>query len=178
LDYARRVTEANLQILEELHVTFQISQCHRVLGDLDSDSDNYESAREYYESALKIARSISFRAALIEALLARGRFLAKTAVGVGSSDPMTNNPVTGRGDPAPAVNDAFNDLNEALTYAVESGYRILEADVRVALAWAYMANGEKEKAKASAERALGMSNEMGYHWGKVDEEEVRNAIGG
>jgi hypothetical protein len=73
------------------------------------------------------------------------------------------------------VNDAFTDLNEALNYAVEGGYRIYEADIRVALAWAYLANGEKEKAKQSAQRALQMSQEMGYHWGKVDAEEMMNA---
>jgi len=59
-----------------------------------------------------------------------------------------------------------------LNYTVEGGYRIYEADIRVALAWAYLANGEKDKAKGSAQRALQMSQEMGYHWGKVDAEEV------
>ena len=59
--------------------------------------------------------------------------------------------------------------------------------MRVALAWAYLADltpgpsperrGEiLVKAKQSAERALQMSNEMGYHWGKVDAEEVLKAI--
>ena len=76
------------------------------------------------------------------------------------------------------ANDAFNDLNEALGYSVEGGYRIYEADVRVALGWAYLANGENEKAKQSAKRALQMSQEMGYHWGKVDAEEVLKAISG
>jgi type VI protein secretion system component VasK len=37
---------------------------------------------------------------------------------------------------------------------------------------------EKQRAKAEAERALQMSNEMGYHWGKVDAEEVLGAISG
>jgi hypothetical protein len=48
--------------------------------------------------------------------------------------------------------------------------------VRVALAWAYLANYEEDKAKQSAERALQMSNEMGYHWGKVDAAEVLSVI--
>jgi len=92
------------------------------------------------------------------------------AVGAGSLRPNDTHP--GSGDPTPTINDAFTDLNEALNYAVEGGYRIYEADIRVALAWAYLANGEKEKAKQSAQRALQMSQEMGYHWGKVDGEEV------
>ncbi len=74
------------------------------------------------------------------------------------------------------VDAGFIDLNEVLDYCLESSYRIYEVDVRVALAWAYLANDEKEKAKQSAERALQMSNEMGYHWGKVDAEEVLERI--
>ncbi len=162
LDYARRVTEANLQICEQQHWLDDTSRSHRVLGDLDFDSGNHESAHVHYESALKIARSISYRSALIEALLARGRFYAKVAAQ--TSEVSKTSEVS--------VEQAFTDLNEALNYAVESGYRIYEADIRVALAWAYLANGEKGKAKESAQRALQMSQEMGYHWGKVDAEEV------
>ena len=152
---AQRVTEENLRYCNQFHWEFLVSQCHRVLGDLDSDAGDHESARAHYESALKIARSISNRDVLIEALLARGMWQAKY---------MKD------------ANAAFSDLNEALGYCVESGYRIYEADVRVALAWAYLANGEKQKAKESAERALQMSNEMGYHWGKVDAKEVLERI--
>ena len=158
------------------HIPFSISQAHRVLGYLDFDSNNHESARAHYESVLKIARSISERRCLVEALLARGRFYAKVAVGAGSSRSASSSRL-GSGDPTPTINDAFTDLNEALNYAVEGGYRIYEADIRVALAWAYLANGEKEKAKQSAQRALQMSQEMGYHWGKVDAEEMMNYEG-
>ena len=112
LDYANRVTEANLQICESEHWANQISWCHRVLGDLDSDVGNPESARAHYESALKIAGGISMLFVLIEALLGRGRWTAKH---------MKD------------ANVAFNDLNEALGYCVESGYRIYEADVPLRL---------------------------------------------
>ena len=169
-DYAKESLNANLRFSETSHWIAYQSGCHRVLGDLDSVTSNPESARAHYESALKIARSISARDVLIEALLARGRFFAKVAVGAGS--PRPNDARLGSGDPTPTINDAFTDLTEALNYAVEGGYRIHEADIRVALAWAYLANGEKEKAKESAQRALQMSQEMGYHWGKVDAEEV------
>jgi tetratricopeptide (TPR) repeat protein len=178
------VTEANLQICDQNHFINSISKCHHVLGDLDFDLGNYESARTHYESALKIARSISNRQVLIEALLACGMFYAKTAVG--ATHPARTHTVSGNtsmqdkttdsidGSPLP-LTDAFTDLNEALNYAVEGGYRIYEADIRVALAWAYLASGEKVKAKQSAQRVLQMSQEMGYHWGKVDGEEVMNA---
>ncbi|MEP7133506.1 MAG: trypsin-like peptidase domain-containing protein [Chloroflexota bacterium] len=176
-DEAYRVGKENLDYCTKTHQSFLITQCHRILGDLDFDSGNHESARAHYESALKIARGISKRDVLIEALLARGRFLAKT------SEFSKNSEVS----PAGTVSQAFSDLNEALGYCVESGYRIYEADVRVAFAWAYLAdltpNPSPErrweiltKAKQSAERALQMSNEMGYHWGKVDAKEVLERI--
>jgi tetratricopeptide (TPR) repeat protein len=175
LDYARRVTEANLQMCERNHWSDDTSKCHRVLGDLDFDTGNSESARAHYESALKIARSISRRDVLIEALLARGRFFAK----VGATRPAQTK--TSDGIDGSPVQDAFTDLNEALNYAVEGGYRIYEADIRVALAWAWLGVRSQEsgiRAKAEATRALQMSNEMGYHWGKVDAEEVLKAISG
>jgi tetratricopeptide (TPR) repeat protein len=163
-DYARRVTQANLDVwIKDSKWAKDESYCYRVLGDLDSESGNHASAHTYYESALKIARSISNRSTLIESLLARGRWHAKYA------DTLTKIQNLHKDD---LVAQAFNVLNEALGYCVESGYRIYEADVRIALGWAYLANGEKEKAKQSAERALQMSNEMGYYWGKVDAEEV------
>ncbi len=73
-DYARRVTEANLEICERNRWTFMVSMCHRVLGDLDGDQDQHESAGAHYDQALKMARGITLRDVLIEALLARGRW--------------------------------------------------------------------------------------------------------
>ena len=154
-DYARVITNSNIEYSKKNHWSFLVGWCHCVLGDLDSHSRNHISARVHYESALRIARGISHRKVLIEALLARGRCGAKHMKDITA---------------------AFSDLNEALGYCVEGEYRIYEADVRTALGWAYLANGEKEKAKQSAERALQMSNEMGYHWGMVDAEEVLDVI--
>jgi tetratricopeptide (TPR) repeat protein len=156
-DYARRVTESNLQICERNHFAYSPGMCHRVLGDLDADAGNQASARVHYDTALKRARNESHRPALIEALLARGRFLAKTG----------------------AANEAFNDLNEALNYAVEGGYRIYEADIRVALGWAWLGVRDQVsgvRAQAEAERALQMSQELGYYWGRIDAEEVLKEI--
>jgi tetratricopeptide (TPR) repeat protein len=130
------------------------SQCHRVLGDLDADAGQHERAREHYDEALKIARGITKRSVLIEALLARGRWAAR------------------RGD----VAVARIDLDEALDYAIAGGYRICEADIRVGLAWAHRAAGDAEAAHAEAARARQMSVEMGYHWGQVDANEVLAAI--
>jgi hypothetical protein len=71
---------------------------------------------------------------------------------------------------------AFSDLNEALGYAVDGGYRRYEADIRIALAWAHLAAGDRQTARAEAERAQRMSADMGYHWGQVDVAEVLAAV--
>ncbi len=152
--YARRVTNANLEISERNHIAFTISECHHVLGDLDFDAGQFEDACAHYDTALKIARSISDRAVLIKALLARGRFNAK------------------RGDAAAAQ----SDLSEALDYATTGGYRIYEADIRIALAWMHRAKGDMVAARAEASRAKQMSEEMGYYWGKVDADEVLSKL--
>ncbi len=47
-----------------------------------------------------------------------------------------------------------------------------EADIRIALAWAYKATNNHSSARAEADRAHRMSEDTGYHWGKVDAEEV------
>jgi len=167
-DYARCLTEANLEICERNRWAYQISWCHRVLGDLDADALRQasstdsgrtgliESARGHYDEALKIARSISYRPALIEALLARGRWFTRFAH---------------------ETQAAFSDLHEALDYALNGGYRIYETDIRIALAWAHLAalrlrESSLDSARAEAQRALQMSTEMGYYWGKIDAQEV------
>jgi len=149
--YARQVTVANLAICEHGRFLGDLSRCHSVLGDLDADSGQHESARKHYDEALKIARGISHRPALIKGLLARGRWSARLL------------------KDAPA---ALSDLNEALEYAVQGGYRIYEVDIRIGLALSHLADKDKQTARTEVERAGRMSEEMGYYWGKVDAEEV------
>jgi tetratricopeptide (TPR) repeat protein len=119
-NYSRRVTEFNLQYCKRNHWSFIVSMCHRVLGDFDADSGNHESAREHYDEAFKIAHGISHRQVLIEALLARGRWRAKYHEDLTGLENLSG------------LDQAFNDLNEALGYAVNGEYRIYEADIRVA----------------------------------------------
>jgi len=160
--YARRVTEANLEgWVRDYKWPKDESQCHRVLGDLDADAGQHDSARGHYDEALKIARSITHRHSLIKALLARGRWAARHGDLTGFQN------LSGL---------AFSDLNEALGYAVDGGYRIYEADIRVALAWAHLAAGEPDRSRQEAERAQRMSADMGYHWGQVDAAEVLAAL--
>ena len=114
------------------------------------------------DQALKIARGITTRPALIEALLARGRWASTRA----------HQDLTGFGNLSGLLDQAFADLDEALGYALEGGYRVYEADLRVALAWAGLAAGDPARARAEAERAHQMSADMGYHWGQLDAAEV------
>lgn len=147
--YARRITEANRRISEQNRWPDKMSMCDRLLGDLDADA-HLPTAQAHYDEALSIAQSISFRPVLIEALLARGRWWAKQGNAAASAE----------------------DLDKALDYAQEGGYRLYEADIHVALAWMYRASGDVEASRREAMRGQRMSQEMGYHWGQVDAAEV------
>jgi len=155
IDCARNVAEANLRICERNHWLNLISSCHRVLGDICANAGQQDDTAAHYRMALDIARSISDKPVLIEALLARGRWEARYL-----RDPDA----------------AFSDLNEALEYVQAGGYRIYEADIRVALAWAHLAASNQKSAREEAEYARRMSDEMSYHWGKIDADEVLSAL--
>jgi len=144
--YSSRVAEENLKICERNRLANDLSRCLRVLGDLDADVGNDASARVRYNDAVRIARGISQRDVLIDALLSRGRFEA---------------PLADHGF-------GFSDLNEALDYALADGYRIYEADARISLARAHLSSGDPASARSEAELALSMSEDMSYHWGKLD----------
>jgi tetratricopeptide (TPR) repeat protein len=145
--YARVVTEANLDICQRNRWVKSVSQCHRVLGDLSADSGQNDVALKHYETALDMAVEISFRPALIEIRLARGRWWARH---------MEN------------FSAARRDLESALEYAIQGGYRVYEADIRVALAWADLTAREKGFVPAEVSRVRQISLEIGYHWGQID----------
>ncbi len=142
----RQVTEENLRIAESFKWTRNISQCHRVLADLDGEMGAAEAARKHYDVAIAVARAISRQDVLLEALLARGRWFAK------------------RGE----VSAARVDLNEALDFAAKCGYRIYEIDVHIARAWADHAEGRTAEARFRVEEARESSAGLGYYWGGID----------
>ncbi len=171
ISYARQVTEANLEVCERNGWLYSLSECRCDMGDLEADLGQHDYAQNHYDEAVKIARGTPQRNILIWALLARGRWSAR------------------RGK----VASARGDLEEALSYVLDGGHRLYEADIRVGLAWAHLAAansprpvgermGEREaelaSARREAERARAMSVEMGYHWGVVDADEVLSAIVG
>lgn len=149
--YAWKITNENLEISLSNHWSDSICRCHRVLGNLTAKLGQYEVAREHFDKSLQIARSISHRPVLIRALSARGMWRARYAKN---------------------AREAYSDLEEAQNYAISSGYRIYETDIHIGIAWAHIAAGDKEKAKAEAKHALQISKKIGYYWGKVDAEEV------
>lgn len=155
LPYARHITEYNLSIMNIANYFADMSRCHRVLGDIDADLGEHNSACDHYKEALTIARKISRKDTLIEVLSSRGRWSAQ------------------RGN----VEAAFDHLEEALDYSTAGGYRIYETDIRVGLAWAHLASGNKDVAREEAIYAKRMSQEMDYYWGIVDADEILAKIG-
>lgn len=153
-DVARRLTETNLQECKKQGWITSLSRGYRILGDLEADAGNHVAAAEHYEQSLTIAGQIDAVDIKIEALLARGCWFAKH-----KKD----------------AERAFADLDVALSLALQGGYRLYEADIRVALAWAYKAQGDEDKARSEAYIARGMSEDMGYYWGQVDAKEVLEA---
>lgn len=151
---AREVAEQNVQFAEQQALKRFLSRFHSLLASLDLAENQLDSAEQHLEVALRNARAISYRPALMDALLGRGNW----AVRAGRQE------------------TAENDLNEALTYAVSGGYRIYEADARVALAFMLLASGQTAPAAVEAERAGQMSLEMNYHWGQVDSARILEAV--
>jgi tetratricopeptide (TPR) repeat protein len=154
LDYGRRVTLKNLEISRRNRWVSDVSECHRILGDLDAAERRHDGARENYEQAVHMARGIADRSVLIKALLARGRWAARLG----------------------QVEAARSDLLEALTYSVESGYGVCEVETRIGLGWAHVKSDDHASARAEAQRAQNLSLRMSYRWGQVDAAEVLAAI--
>lgn len=155
LDYARTITNTNLKICTDTDWLTSVSQCHRVLGDLDTDAGEYKSARAQYKQALTIARSVDVRDVLIEALIAYGHWQALHGGEVEA----------GRGL-----------LAEALDYCTKSSYLLFEADTRVALAQIALQEGDTVTASEEASRAMAIGYRTGYHWAKVDAQAVLDQL--
>jgi tetratricopeptide (TPR) repeat protein len=137
---ARQMTQANLELCEQNGWANSLSQCHRLLGDLDAENEQHEQAREHHDAAVTIARRIAHRPTLTEALLARGHTTAH------------------RGD----ADAASSDLIEALDYARESHYLLYEADIRLALALLHRSSGNTTAAQAEEQHARRIRAATGY----------------
>jgi len=155
--YSRKIIKSNLKLSEEHQWLASISRSYRILAELEAQDGTGESARMYFNTALRLAQNLSRKDILIEALIAKGRWEARRTWDVSAG---------------------FSDLNEALGYAIAGGYRLYEADIRVGLSWAHLVAGNKEAAKKEGSYAKQMCEDMGYYWGKKDADEVHSEING
>ena len=154
LSQAEAVAEENLQICQAKGWLNLVGKANRTLGDINLNYGRRSNARQYYDTAVKMARSTPRFDALIEALLSRGQLAAR------------------HGD----LKTARNDLYEALRCTTVNGYRLFEVDVRVGLAWLHDAEGNIDTAREETTQAQQMSREMGYHWGAIAAAEILEKI--
>jgi len=156
LSYARDVARTNEDFCRRGQLTPFLGLCLRALGDLDAAAGRHEDAVTHYAEAVALARTTSRRDFLIDVLLARGRWLAR------------------QGD----AEAAHADLEESYHPVIWGGFRLYEADLYVGQALVHAHRGDPAAAHRTAERALYLSGELGYHWGKVDAEEVLSSLDG
>lgn len=149
---ARKVTIANLKLSRKENQPDDIANCHRVLGDISTKSKikRVGLARRHYNIAIRMARGISARGTLIEALLSRGKLALQKS----------------------ELDLARQDLEEALSYALSGTYVIDEVEIRLALAETHIAEGENVAAIAHIQRAAFLSTESGYYWGNIKSDKV------
>jgi len=148
LQAAQSVAE---QCIREAGKSENISRSHRAAGEVYEALEDWDRALEHFNQAIDLARNITHWPASITALSARGRFLVRRHCDLEA----------GR-----------NDLEEALEYSQNGGYRVYEADTRVGLARLHLAEGKPKDARGEAAQAKMMSKEMKYFWGEKDAEEV------
>lgn len=129
------------------------SRLYRIFGDLYASESSNKEAENNYSLAIQTARNITRRDILIEALLARGRWLAKQE----------------------KIEEAYSDLEEAYKYASESGYQVYRVDIILGLSWVLLAEGNVSKAKERAETAKKMSIKMNYYWGQLEANKVSSS---
>lgn len=166
--YARRITETNLTYCQDSLWVSLVSQCHRLLGYLDADGGDHSRARDHFDEALRLARSIQKRDVLIEALLARGYWRAYWALQLEKLQDF--------GNLSMLMATAHDDLDEALGYAISGNYLLYECDIRIGLAWVYHHNGNHSIAQQYARRAATLAHEMDYHWGQLDAAKIATLL--
>jgi tetratricopeptide (TPR) repeat protein len=136
-----------------------ISQCYRILGDIESwygheakgRSDEkyksfYEIARKNYRYALEVARKTSHHAVIIEALLGIGQWYIKQHEYDQAKE---------------FLEEAYDNLDEI------RNYKFYKVDVYLAIARLFLP-GENEKACSYAKRALTISKEINYAVGQSE----------
>jgi len=127
---------------------------YRILGEIDAFIDNDESARKYFDLALRRAREISQKDVHIETLTSRGIWHAKKGHQV----------------------EARRDIGDLFEYTKDAGYRIYEVNRQIGQAWCYISSSENDFALKHAIIAKNMSEQMNYYWGLLWADEIINAL--
>lgn len=150
LDEAQAITETNLAICEENAWLDHVSQCHRVLSNVFLIKNKDEGGYRHIIDSLKTAHLNSRKDTLISALSTRGRWYVHLQ----------------------RYDEAFQDLNEALSLAQASDYLILEISIRIALSLAHTASKDFKLAEQELKFSKHLSNKVGYFWGVRDAKEA------
>jgi hypothetical protein len=150
------MTRANLTVAEDLGRRDSVSTCQRMLGllALTAEGKGGASARAHFNAAVEVAREISERTVLLIALTVRGRWEARWG----------------------NVADARADLEEAAQYAKAGQYRLLDVDLRVALAWLHARLGDGAAARLEIQYATKLSKQIDYAWGYEDATVVARSL--
>lgn len=138
---AREIAEKSLERSESNNWTEEISMFHRILGDLELNSKNFEKAFSHYTKALRIARCVQRKDILIEILISKGRYAIVQE----------------------EFEDSLSYLSEALKHSIEGQYKIYQCDIHVVMSLAYLSLGKEEKSKYEAAIAQKMCSKIGYH---------------
>ncbi|MFE0173232.1 trypsin-like peptidase domain-containing protein [Streptomyces sp. NPDC059002] len=154
---ARRITEANLRFAEDGGLKDDVSICHRLLGLLEADDGRLRPAWDHLRRAVDLAREISERTVLLEALSARARFGATSGSRVDT-----------------ALVEA--DLTEALDYAVAGGYALRHIDLRISGAHQHICQGRFAKASDDLNWARLEAGRRHYAWGLDDVTDAERSL--
>lgn len=138
------IIDANLDYAEENGVTEVVSQCHRQLGDVASMGGDRINAHAHYAKALDLARRISHRAVLLEALIASARWECDG----------------GTAESAEAT------AEDAIVLAREFGYVVYECDALLVGAEAARCGGDTERSRRAGREALELAVQLGYEPGR------------
>jgi hypothetical protein len=146
VERARRLTEANVKLLEEMfgRQTATIQRCHCLLADLARRSGDLAGARALLGKAQDWALARDARELLCWAALVRGRIAVAEALGPGDAGPTPPQP--------PA--ETSSAVEEGLRIARGDGYAVAHIDLLVLRGTTCLLRGDWESAEQDARTAL------------------------
>jgi hypothetical protein len=132
MERAEEIARVGLEGAQGVPCPMYVSQYWRILGDVASGLGQQSRAAHFYDEAVGVAHRSAVRWPLVESLLSRGRWRSRHST---------------------ETDAALDDLVCARLYARSSGYGLLEADTRLALAGHHLSAGDHRHADMEAQRA-------------------------